>query len=131
MLISSNSTDHLVFVEEISCPWTFSATSHLNQSGPILYLVHRIIPFIKKNLQLDWTKKEDARAAIRLTGKMKLRGVVEFSDLDKNLAQVIEQTERQYGEWPIWYSSYSYGSWNLLSKLNGAVDTTIIRLASG
>jgi len=58
-------------------------------------------------------------------------GGVEFSDLDKNLAQVIEQAERQYGEWPIWYSSYSYGSWNLLSKLNGAVDTTIIRLASG
>jgi|GEM_PF-6024115 len=79
MLISSNSTDHLVFVEEISCPWTFSATSHLNQSGPILYLVHRIIPFIKKNLQLDWTKKEDAKAAIRLAVKKELIEVVEWS----------------------------------------------------
>ncbi|MEO8664756.1 MAG: type I restriction enzyme endonuclease domain-containing protein [Ignavibacteria bacterium] len=40
---------------------------------------------VKKNLQLDWTKKEDARAAIRLAVKRELRGVVEFSDLDKDI----------------------------------------------
>ena len=73
----------------------------LNQSGPIQDLVHRVVASVKKNLQLDWTKKEDAKAAIRLAVKKELRGVVEFSDLDKILAQVIEQAEGQYGEWPM------------------------------
>lgn len=63
--------------------------------------MHRVVASVKKNLQLDWTKKEDAKAAIRLAVKKELRGVVEFSDLDKILAQVIEQAEGQYGEWPM------------------------------
>jgi type I restriction enzyme R subunit len=73
----------------------------LNQTGPIQDLVHRVVASVKKNLQLDWTKKEDARAAIRLAVKRELRGVVEFSELDKLLAEVIEQAEGQYGEWPL------------------------------
>lgn len=73
----------------------------INQSGPIQDLVHRLVASVKKNLQLDWTKKEDAKAAIRLAVKRELREVVEFSDLDKILAQVIEQAEGQYGEWPL------------------------------
>ena len=56
---------------------------------------------VKKNLQLDWTKKEDAKAAIRLAVKKELRGIVQFSALDKILAEVIEQAEGQYGEWPM------------------------------
>jgi type I restriction enzyme R subunit len=73
----------------------------LNQTGPIQDLVHRVVTSVKKNLQLDWIKKEDARAAIRLAVKRELRGIVQFSELDTLLAEVIEQAEGQYGEWPL------------------------------
>ncbi len=73
----------------------------LNQSGPIQDLVHTVVNSVKKNLQLDWTKKEDARAAIRLAVKKELRGKVPFSELDNLLKEVIEQAEGQYGDWPL------------------------------
>jgi len=41
----------------------------INQTGPIQDLVHRVVALVKKNLPLDWTKKEDARSAIRLAVK--------------------------------------------------------------
>ncbi|SFN24852.1 protein of unknown function [Salegentibacter flavus] len=65
----------------------------LNQTGPIQDLVHKVVDFIKKNLQLDWTKKEDARAAIRLAVKKELRGNLPFSELDNLPKGVIEQAE--------------------------------------
>jgi type I restriction enzyme R subunit len=73
----------------------------LNEKGPIQDLVHKVVTSVKKNLQLDWTKKEDARAAIRLAVKKELRGKVAFSELDKLLKEVIEQAEGQYGDWPM------------------------------
>jgi len=73
----------------------------LNQSGPIQDLVHTVVASVKKNLQLDWTKKEDARAAIRLAVKKELRGKVPFSELDNLLKEVIEQAEGQYRDWPL------------------------------
>jgi len=73
----------------------------LNQEGPIQDLVHKVVTSVKKNLQLDWTKKEDAKAAIRLAVKKELRGKVEFSELDKLLKEVIEQAEGQYSDWPM------------------------------
>ncbi len=73
----------------------------LNQSGPIQDLVHTVVNSVKKNLQLDWTKKEDARAAIRLAVKKELRGKVPFSELDNLLKEVIEQAEGQYRDWPM------------------------------
>ena len=73
----------------------------LNQSGPIQDLVHNVVDSVKKNLQLDWTKKEDARAAIRLAVKKELRGKVPFSELDNLLKEVIEQAEGQYSDWPM------------------------------
>ncbi|MCZ2845344.1 MAG: DUF3387 domain-containing protein, partial [Candidatus Bathyarchaeota archaeon] len=73
----------------------------LNQSGPIQDLVHTVVNSVKKNLQLDWTKKEDARAAIRLAVKKELRGKVPFSELDNLLKEVIEQAEGQYKDWPM------------------------------
>ncbi|MFT6811065.1 MAG: type I restriction enzyme R subunit [Saprospiraceae bacterium] len=73
----------------------------LNEAGPIQDLVHKVLNSVKKNLQLDWTKKENARAAIRLAVKKELRGKVPFSELDKLLKEVIEQAEGQYGEWPM------------------------------
>jgi len=79
-----------------------SANEHLmNEAGPIQDLVHTVVASVKKNLQLDWTKKEDAKAAIRLAVKKELRGKVPFSELDKLLKEVIEQAEGQYGEWPM------------------------------
>ncbi|MGI0105857.1 type I restriction enzyme endonuclease domain-containing protein [Salinimicrobium sp. WS361] len=51
----------------------------------------------EENLQLDWTKKEDARAAIRLTVKKELRGKVPFLALDNLLKEIIKQAEDWYG----------------------------------
>jgi len=73
----------------------------LNKAGPIQDLVHKVVASVKKNLQLDWTKKEDARAAIRLAVKKELKGKVPFSELDKLLHEVIEQAEGQYSDWPM------------------------------
>ena len=73
----------------------------LNKAGPIQDLVHKVVGSVKKNLQLDWTKKENARAAIRLAVKKELRGKVPFSELDNLLKEVIEQAEGQYGDWPV------------------------------
>ena len=73
----------------------------INQAGPIQDLVHTVVNSVKKNLQLDWTKKEDARAAIRLAVKKELRGKVPFSELDNLLKEVIEQAEGQYKDWPM------------------------------
>ena len=73
----------------------------INEAGPIQGLVHKVVASVKKNLQLDWTKKEDARAAIRLAVKKELRGKVPFSELDNLLKEVIEQAEGQYKDWPV------------------------------
>ena len=73
----------------------------INQEGPMQDLVHKVVKSVKKNLQLDWAKKEDARAAIRLAVKKELRGKVPFSELDNLLKEVIEQAEGQYSEWPM------------------------------
>ena len=73
----------------------------INQQGPIQDLVHNVVSTVKKNLQLDWTHKEDAKAAIRLAVKKELKGKVPFSALDKLLKEVIEQAEGQYKDWPM------------------------------
>src|SRR5665648_265277 len=73
----------------------------LNEAGPIQDLVHKVVASVKKNLQLDWAKKEDARAAIRLAVKKELKGKVPFSKLDQLLKEVIEQAEGQYSDWPM------------------------------
>jgi len=73
----------------------------LNQKGPIQELVHKVVRSVKKNLQLDWAKKENAKAAIRLAVKKELKGKVPFSELDKLLKEVIEQAEGQYKDWPL------------------------------
>ena len=78
------------------------ANEHLiNEKGPIQELVHSVVASVKKNLQLDWTKKENAKAAIRLAVKRELKGKVPFSALDKILKEVIEQAEGQYSDWPM------------------------------
>ena len=71
----------------------------LNEAVPIQDLVHKVVAFVKKNLQLDWSTKGNARAAIRLAVKKELRGKVEFSELDNLLKDVLEQAEGQYRDW--------------------------------
>ncbi len=78
-----------------------SKESLLNKQGPIQDLVHNVVSSVKKNLQLDWTKKEDAKAAIRLAVKKELKGIVPFSELDNLLKEVIEQAEGQFKDWPM------------------------------
>jgi type I restriction enzyme R subunit len=88
--------DELAFYDLLS-----ASQKIINEAGPIQDLVHKVVASVKKNLQLDWTKKEDARAAIRLAVKKELRGKVPFSELDNLLKEVIEQAEGQYRDWPV------------------------------
>ncbi|QSE98649.1 type I restriction endonuclease subunit R [Fulvivirga lutea] len=90
------SEDELAFYDLLS-----ANQSIINEAGPIQDLVHGVVASVKKNLQLDWTKKEDAKAAIRLAVKKELKGKVPFSALDKILQEVIEQAEGQYKDWPM------------------------------
>ena len=73
----------------------------LNVKGPVQDLVHQVVKSVKKNLQLDWTKKEEAKAAIRLALRKELKGIVPFSEMKKLLKEIIEQAEGQYKEWPL------------------------------
>ena len=88
--------DELAFYDLLS-----SNEKTLNQAGPTQDLVHKVVASVKKNLQLDWTKKEDAKAAIRLAVKKELKGKVPFSELDELLKEVIVYAEGQYKDWPM------------------------------
>ncbi|MCZ4694584.1 type I restriction endonuclease subunit R [Ancylomarina euxinus] len=90
------SEDELAFYDLLSANGKL-----LNTQGPIQDLVHKVVASVKKNLQLDWAKKEEARAAIRLAVKKELKGKVPFSELDQILKEVIEQAEGQYADWPM------------------------------
>jgi len=65
------------------------------------YVLPLITQAVKKNLQLDWFKKENARAAIRLAVKKQLRGKADIKALNEILAEIMEQAEGQYKEWPM------------------------------
>lgn len=71
----------------------------INESGPIQDVVHGVVKAVKSNLQIDWTNKEDAKAAIRLAVKKELRGKVSLSELNTILQEIMEQAEGQFKEW--------------------------------
>jgi len=73
----------------------------LNQKGPLQDLVHRVVKSVHVNIEIDWTRKENAKSAIRLALKKELRGIVPFSELDQILKEIIEQAEGQFGDWPM------------------------------
>jgi len=73
----------------------------IQQEGPIQDIVHAIVKAVTANLQLDWTKKENAKATIRLAVKRELRGKVSMQELNDILAEVMAQAEGQWGEWPM------------------------------
>lgn len=73
----------------------------IKEAGPIQDIVHAVCKAVKDNLEIDWTKKEDAKAAIRLAVKKELRGKVSLEDLNKILQEIMEQAEGQFKDWPL------------------------------
>lgn len=71
----------------------------IKEEGKIREVVQAVVKAVKGNLQLDWKKKEDAKAAIRLAVKKELRGKVTISELNDILQDIMLQAEGQYGEW--------------------------------
>ncbi len=71
----------------------------INEAGPIQDVVHNVVKAVKSNLQIDWTNKEDAKAAIRLAVKKELRGKVSILELNAILQEIMEQAEGQFKEW--------------------------------
>lgn len=73
----------------------------IKEAGPIQDVVHAVCKAVKDNLQIDWTKKEEAKASIRLAVKRELRGKVSMDELNKILQEIMEQAEGQYKDWPV------------------------------
>jgi type I restriction enzyme R subunit len=78
----------------------FAKQDIIKESGKIQDIVHAVVKAVKNNLQLDWTKKENAKAAIRLAVKKELRGKVTITELNQILAEIMDQAEGQYSSWP-------------------------------
>lgn len=73
----------------------------IQEAGPIQNVVHAVCKAVKDNLEIDWTKKEDAKAAIRLAIKRELRGKVSLEELNQILQEIMEQAEGQFKDWPV------------------------------
>jgi type I restriction enzyme, R subunit len=71
----------------------------IKQKGPIQNIVHAVCKAVKDNLEIDWTKKENAKAAIRLAVKRELRDKVNLEELQLILQEIMEQAEGQYKDW--------------------------------
>lgn len=71
----------------------------IKEKGLMQDIVHDVVKAVKKNLQLDWTKKENAKAAIRLAVKKELRGKVSITQLNDILAEIMAQAEGQFSDW--------------------------------
>ncbi len=71
----------------------------IKEKGPMQDIVHGVVKAVKSNLQLDWTKKENAKAEIRLAVKKELRGKVSITKLNDILAEIMEQAEGQFSDW--------------------------------
>jgi len=72
----------------------------IKEHNRIKEIVHNVVKAVTKNLQLDWYKKENAKAAVRLAVKKELRGKVKISELNDIMVEIIEQAEGQYKDWP-------------------------------
>ncbi len=73
----------------------------IQEAGPVQNVVHAVFKAVKDNLEIDWTKKEDAKAAIRVAVKKELRGKVSLEELNKILQEIMEQAEGQFKDWPL------------------------------
>lgn len=61
----------------------------VQEEGPIQDIVQTIVMAVKANLQLDWTKKENAKAAIRLAVKKELRCKISMAKLNDILQEIM------------------------------------------
>jgi len=64
-------------------------------------LVKQIVQSIKKNLQVDWYKKPDAKAHIMLAVKKALRGKITVEELNVVMDEIMEQATERYREWSV------------------------------
>jgi type I restriction enzyme R subunit len=71
----------------------------VKEEGLMQDIVHGVVKAVKSNLQLDWTKKENAKASIRLAVKKELRGKISITKLNEILAEIMEQAEGQFSDW--------------------------------
>lgn len=71
----------------------------IKEEGLIQDIVHAVVKAVKNNLQLDWTKKENAKASIRLAVKKELRGKVSIEKLNEILQEIMLQAEGQFSDW--------------------------------
>lgn len=71
----------------------------IKEEGIIKDIVHAVVKAVKNNLQLDWTKKENAKASIRLAVKKELRGKVSITKLNDILQEIMQQAEGQFSDW--------------------------------
>lgn len=94
-------TDELGLSEEELAFYDILAAKQdiIKEKGPMQDIVHAVVKAVKSNLQLDWTKKENAKAAIRLAVKKELRGKVSISKLNEILSEIMQQAEGQYSDW--------------------------------
>jgi type I restriction enzyme R subunit len=64
-------------------------------------LVKQIVQSIKKNLQVDWYKKPDAKAQMMLAVKKTLRGKITIEELNVVMDEIMEQATERYREWSV------------------------------
>ena len=62
-------------------------------------IVKEVTAAVKKNLQIDWYKKADARAQIMLAVKRVLQRKGVIQELQNILNEIMEQAEARYKEW--------------------------------
>jgi type I restriction enzyme R subunit len=61
--------------------------------------VKEVTAAVKKNLQIDWYKKSDAKAQIMLAVKRVLLKNGVSAELKEILEEIMEQVEARYREW--------------------------------
>jgi type I restriction enzyme R subunit len=65
-------------------------------------LVHEIVQAVKRNLKVDWTNRDDVKAAVRAAVKRTLqRRKIREEDLQPFLGSILVQAEALYANWPV------------------------------
>lgn len=65
-------------------------------------LVHEIVQAVKRNLKVDWTNRDDVKAAVRAAVNRTLRRrKIREEDLKPFLGSILVQAEALYANWPV------------------------------
>jgi len=65
----------------------------LKEEGLVKDIVSAVVKAIKDNAEIDWYRKPDATSRVRLAVKRELRGKVNPGEIEKLLAEILEQAE--------------------------------------